>query len=50
MNMSRVQKWRGGKNYDKNLENLGGSSLNVSSGLVFVGSQQDNRGKANIKD
>ena len=49
MNLSRVQKWRGGKNYDKNPKHRGGLWLNEASGVVLVGCWQDNWGKANIK-
>ena len=48
MNISKVQKWRGGENYDKNHEHRGGLWLNETSGIVLVGSLQDNRGEASI--
>ena len=48
LNLSAIQNWRGGENYDKNPKHRGGLWLNEASGVVLVGSWQDNQGNANI--
>ena len=49
LNFSRVQKWRGGRNYDKYREHHVRLWLNEVSGVVLVDSWKDHRAKQTFK-